>query len=74
MLSSLQAQNLAERTKLNRILHGGMLPLNNNRCYYNMEGISSVTVVDSNPASGATPIALGIFNRCSSTQVIWAVK
>jgi hypothetical protein len=74
MLASAQVQQLVEKAKINRILYGSLLPLNNNKCYLNLLEINSVTVVVDDPAMGAVPVALGIINKCSANQACFMLK
>jgi hypothetical protein len=73
MLAQIEVQRLVDASKIDRALQGNLLPLNNNDCFLNLADISSVTVVEEDPAKGAVPIAFGLCNRCSANQVYCSI-
>lgn len=68
MLASTDLFKLVENTKANQSLCGNLLPLNNNASILDVEGLNSLTVVEDDPA-GAIPVAFGLFNMCTPSQV-----
>jgi hypothetical protein len=69
MLATADLFKLVENTKANQALCGNLLPLNNNASILDVEGLNSLTVVEDDPAVGAVPIAFGVFNVCTPSQV-----
>lgn len=72
MLATAEIRNLLQNTKIERVLGGNLLPSNNNSSFLSLEDVYTVTVVEDDP-KGATPIAFGLFNKCSPNQVYCAV-
>lgn len=68
MLATNDLFKLVENTKANQALCGNLLPLNNNPSILDIEGLNSLTVVEDDPA-GAIPVAFGVFNMCTPSQV-----
>lgn len=71
MLAKVEVQRLVQKSKTSASLGiENLLPVNNNKCFLDTQGITSVTVVEDDPAVGAKPIAFGVLNRCTSNNVI----
>lgn len=68
MLATNDLFKLVENTKANQALCGNLLPLNNNPSILDIEGLNSLTVVEDDP-TGAIPVAFGVFNMCTPSQV-----
>ncbi|KAI6241642.1 Acetyltransf-18 domain-containing protein [Aphelenchoides fujianensis] len=67
MLATAEVYQLVENTKANKALAGNLLPANNNPSILDLEGFSSLTVVDDDP-KGALPIAFGLYNMYTPSQ------
>jgi hypothetical protein len=72
MLATNELFCLVEHTKANQALCGNLLPLNNNPSILDIEGLSSLTVVEDDP-KGAIPVAFGVFNTYTPSQVYCSV-
>ena len=69
MIGAIEVQKLVHDTIANRALSGNLLPLNNNDCFAELNGVSTVVVVEDDPKQGNVPIAFGLMNRCSQNQL-----
>lgn len=70
MLAKIETQRLVKDSKISSTLGiENLLPINNNKCILDIQGITSVTVVEDDPKVGTKPVAFGILNRCTSNNV-----
>uniref|UniRef100_A0A7E5A0D8 Acetyltransf_18 domain-containing protein n=1 Tax=Panagrellus redivivus TaxID=6233 RepID=A0A7E5A0D8_PANRE len=68
MLATSEIRNLVQSSKIERALSGNLLPANNNPSFLNLSDVYTATVVENDP-KGAVPVAFGLFNHCSPSQV-----
>lgn len=68
MLATTELFKLVENTKANQSLCGNLLPTNNNNSILDIEGINSLTVIETDAAKNV-PVAFGLFNMCTPNQV-----
>ena len=72
MLTAEALHELVRNTKANRALAGALLPANNNASMLELDTMSSLTIVDindDNPAVDASPVAFGVYNTYTPSQV-----
>ncbi|KAI6235760.1 Acetyltransf-18 domain-containing protein [Aphelenchoides besseyi] len=72
MLATAEVYQLVHNTKANNALAGNLLPTNNNPSILDLEGFTSLTVVDDDP-KGAVPVAFGLYNTYTPSQVYCSV-
>lgn len=71
MLAKVEAQRLLSQAHVAKVLGmGSVLPLNNNQCLLDVDGMSTVSVVEEDAKSGEQrQVAFGLFHRCTKNQV-----
>jgi len=69
MIGGIGVEKLVLDTFANRALSGNLLPLNNNACFAELSGVSTVAVVEDDAKYGSVPVAFGLMNRCSQNQL-----
>ncbi|KAI6187816.1 Acetyltransf-18 domain-containing protein [Aphelenchoides besseyi] len=72
MLATAEVYQLVHNTKASNALAGNLLPTNNNPSILDLEGFTSLTVVDDDP-KGPVPVAFGLYNTYTPSQVYCSV-